>query len=190
MTAKQVSQFKKLGVFTLDQAKGLGFDQPSVSRLVKAGKLNRVGRGLYLHPKAQVGREVGFQIACAKFGPKAAVGGLSALFYYNLIEQVPQQTWVLVPPNTLSRLKGYRLMRTKTDSNAWVLDKNGYRIVTVERAIVEGLRFATKIGERTAIGAAKRAISMKLTTMQKIGKAATELGLIAPVQRFFEAIVA
>jgi predicted transcriptional regulator of viral defense system len=190
MASNQTARLKKLGIFNLDQAKGLGFDQPTVSRLVKAGELNRVGRGLYTHPKAPVSREFGFQLACAKFGPKAAVGGLSALFYYNLIEQVPQQTWILVPPSTLSRERGYRLMRTKTDLNALVLSKDNYRIVTVERAIVEGLRFATKIGERTAIGAAKRAIAQKLTTMQKIGKAANALGLTAAVHKFFEAIVA
>ncbi len=190
MMSNQTARLKKLGIFNLDQAKGLGFDQPTVSRLVKAGELTRVGRGLYIHPKAPIDREFDFQLACAKFGPKAAVGGLSALFYYNLIEQVPQQTWVLVPPSTLSRERGYRLMRTKTDLNAFILSKDKYRIVTVERAIVEGLRFATKIGERTAIGAAKRAISQKLTTMQKIGRAANDLGLTAAVHKFFEAIVA
>ena len=33
------------------------------------------------------------------FGNEAVIGGLSALSYYNLIEQVPLNIWVLTPPS-------------------------------------------------------------------------------------------
>ena len=54
-----------------------------------AGKTTVVG-GVILHPEDDLDREYDFQIACAKLGSDAVIGGLSALFHYNLIEQAPK----------------------------------------------------------------------------------------------------
>lgn len=190
MTRQQESKLKKLGLFTLSEAKKNGISHQTLSRLVKEYKILRMGRGIYRHPKASVNREIDFQVACMKFGPDSAVGGLSALFYYNLAEQVPQQTWVLVPPEKKSREKGFRLIRTQTPLTIGIVEGNGYRIVSMERAIAEGLKLATKIGERTAIKAAREAIKQKKTTLNKIGKIAKDLGLDSYLTKYFEAIVA
>ena len=190
MTREQETKLKKLGLFTLAQAEKLGLRQQNLSDLVRQGRLTRISRGLFLHPQAVLGREIDFQIAHLKFGPQSAVGGLSALFYYNHADQVPQQTWILVPPEKISRDRGYRLIRTKTRLDLGIVEGNGYRIVSIERAIVEGLKLATKIGERTAIKAARDAIRQKLTTLNKIGKMAKDLGLDSYLTKYFEAIVA
>lgn len=190
MATDPTKSLKNLGLFKTAQAEKLGISRPALSRLVETGEVLRVGRGLYVHKSAKTAQTLGFQIACAKFGREAAIGGLTALFHYNLVEQVPQETWVIVPPETRTKEKGYRLMRTKAPINVGVTDADGYKIATVERALIEGLRFASKIGERTAIGAARKALAQKLTTEAKLGRAAKELGLLSSVQRFFEAIVA
>src|SRR5690606_26684837 len=126
MTPKQETLLKKLGPFSLSQAEEIGISQQELSRLVKEEKIERMERGIYLHPKAKVSREIDFQIACTKFGPKSVVGGLTALFYYNLANQVPQQTWVLVPPEQRSHAKGYRLIRTKTPLDVGVIHGEGF----------------------------------------------------------------
>ncbi len=189
MTPKQETLLKKLGPFSLSQAEEIGISQQELSRLVKEEKIERMERGIYLHPKAKVSREIDFQIACTKFGPKSVVGGLTALFYYNLANQVPQQTWVLVPPEQRSHAKGYRLIRTKTPLDVGVFQGDGFRIVSIERAIAEGFKLASKIGERTAIKAARIAIQQKQTTLKKIGVMAKELGLDAYLTKYFEAII-
>lgn len=61
-----------------------------------------------------------------------------ALYHYNLAEQVPGQVWVLVPPGKRTRVRGYKLIRTKTRLDREIVDERGYRIVTVERAVLEG----------------------------------------------------
>lgn len=189
MTPKQETLLKKLGPFSLSQAEEIGISQQELSRLVKEEKIERMERGIYLHPKAKVSREIDFQIACTKFGPKSVVGGLTALFYYNLANQVPQQTWVIVPPEQRSHAKGYRLIRTKTPLDVGVVQGDGFRIVSIERAIAEGFKLASKIGERTAIKAARIAIQQKQTTLKKIGVMAKELGLDAYLTKYFEAII-
>jgi predicted transcriptional regulator of viral defense system len=189
MTPKQEIKLKKLNLFTLSQAKELGISHQDLSRLVKEDKILRMGRGLYKHPKSSLNREIDFQVACAKFGPHAIIGGLSALFYYNLIEQIPQQTWVIVSPEKKSIDTRHRLIRTKRSLDIGVIEGNRYRIVSIERAVVEGLKLATKIGERVAIKAARDAIKQKLTTLNKIGKMARDLGLDSYLTKYFEAIV-
>lgn len=189
MTPKQEAQLKKLGPFTLAQAREIGISHQELSILVKEEKLHRMERGIYLHPKANITREIDFQIAYKKFGPNSAVGGLTALFHYNLATQVPKQTWVLVPPERRVSSKGYRLIRTKTPLNIGIIEGNGYRLVSIERAIVEGFKLASKIGERTAIKAARIAIQQKQTTLKKIGVMAKDLRLDSYLTKYFESII-
>lgn len=177
------SKIRKLGIFTLAQAKDIGLSEQSLSRLVAANKLNRVAYGIYLHPDAE-----GFQIAFAKFGPEAAIGGLSALYHYNLAEQVPGHVWVIVSPGKRTNAKGYRLIRTKVDLDRGIISDKGYRIGSLERAVLEGLKFITKVGERTAIKAAREALANRNTTERKLGKAARELGLESVLAKFLEII--
>jgi predicted transcriptional regulator of viral defense system len=189
MNSNQEAKLIQFGVFTLAQAKRIGLMQPAISRLAKSGVIQRVARGAYIHPKSKMAAgDISFQIAKSKFGEQSAIGGLSALFHYNLIEQVPQQIWVTVPPRTETSERLYRLIRTKLDSNIGVLDANGYRIASIERAILEALKFSTKIGEGIALRAARTAIAKKMTTLAKIGRTAKELGLQKVLTKYFEAI--
>jgi predicted transcriptional regulator of viral defense system len=188
MDRRQEPKIKKLGVFTLAQGKAAGISQQDISRLVAAKDLVRVGRGIYLHPNAHLDRDVGFQIAYSKFGPDSAIGGLSALYHYNLAEQVPGEIWVVVSPGTRTRVKGYKLIRTKTRLDKEIVVEKGYRIVTVERAVLEGLKFITKIGERTAIKAARESLAQRKTTEAKLARAAKELGLEAVLAKHLEVI--
>lgn len=189
MTKQQEKKLKKMGPFSLDQAESLGVSHQELSRLVKEEKIHRMERGVYLHPKASNLKEIDFQIACAKFGSPSVVGGLTALFYYNLANQVPRQTWMIVPPEKRASSKTYRLIRTKTPLNIGIIEKNGYRIVSIERAIAEGFKLASKIGERTAIKAARIAIQQRQTTLKKIGIMAKDLGLETYITKYFEYII-
>lgn len=121
-------------------------------------------------------------------GEKSVIGGLTALFHYNLIEQIPRQVWVLVPPTQITHTRLYRLIRTKTKLDRGVIIEKGYRIVSVERAVLEGLKMAKKIGERTAVQAARNALATRQTTEGKLGRAAKELGFDSVLTRYFEVI--
>ncbi len=189
MTKAQEKKLKKFGIFTLAQAKEIGISQQSLSKLVKQEKIKRVDRGIFLHPEASLDREYDFQIAYAKLGPEAVIGGLSALFYYNLAEQVPKQTWVLVPPHKITSNRSYRLIRTKTPLDKGIVKGRGYKIVSIERAIAEAFKLASKMGERTAIKACRKAIQQRQTTLKKIGMTAKELGLDSYFNRYSEAII-
>jgi predicted transcriptional regulator of viral defense system len=188
MDRNQEAKLKKAGFFKLEDARKIGVSQPALSRLVKQGKINRVGRGIYVHPKANVSATADFQIALTKFGQESAIGGLTALFHYNLIEQVPTQVWVLVPPTVWTKERSYRLMRTKSDLTVGVEAKDGYRIASIERALVEGLKFSSKIGKTTALKAVRAALKNKQTNLPKLRKMASALHLDSTLARFVEDI--
>ena len=190
MLQKAGIKLKKLGVFLLRDAGKMGFNQQTISKLTLQGVLLRVGRGVYVHADLPVSEEIGFEVACRVLGENSAIAGLSALYHYRLVEQVPEQIWVVVAANVRTKDQRYRLMRTGSSLKEEIILKKGYRIVSVERAILEGLKFSTKIGERVALKAARDALAQKKTTLAKLGQAASKLGVKYVLTKYFEAIVA
>lgn len=96
---------------------------------------------------------------------------------------------MLIPPTQIIHSQLYRLIRTKTKLDRGIIGENGYRIVTIERAVLEGLKMAKKIGERTVVQAARAALATRQTTEGKLGKAGKELGLNSVLTRYFEVII-
>jgi predicted transcriptional regulator of viral defense system len=188
MKNKELANLKKLGVFNLAQANQIGISQQRISKLVKENNLKRLSRGIYIHPDISLDRDIGFSIACKKFGPSSAIGGLSALFYYNLIDQVPSHIWVIVPPSKNTTVNSYRLIRTKRNIETAINNNNDYRIVSIERAVIEGLKLATKIGERTAIKAARNSLQKQYTSINRIRNVSNQLGLNNILVKYFDSI--
>ena len=185
-----LENLKKMGVFRVADAVRAGISQPSLSRLVSEGKINRVESGLYLHPKSPIpADERDYAVACAKFGPKAAIGGMTALSHYNLIEQVPHRIWVMVPYETRSKQSLYRCVRTQTNPQEGIDEHGTYRITNLERTLVEAFRYASKIGLRIAFHAARTAIKEKRTTLEKIHRQAKRLKLEKFIERYWESLI-
>ena len=89
-----LERIKHLGLLNSEQLrKHLSISQATLNRLAKSGDLRRLSYGLYVHPEVEIPpQDVDFAVACAKFGAKSAIGGLSALFHYGLLEQPPAQS--------------------------------------------------------------------------------------------------
>jgi len=191
LVKESLDTLRSLGLFTAQDAKRKGHvSQPTLSRWVRDGLINRVRRGFYIHPEADSSPEMqDFVVACLKFGPKSAIGGLSALFHYGLIEQVPNQIWVVVPPTRTDRNNLYRCLRTKTPLRHGIESKDSYRITNPERTLLEAMRFASKIGPRVAIQATRKALQDRLTTETKLGQMADKLKLRSTLEKYWEAIV-
>ena len=182
--------FKNKGVFSLEGVKKLGISHQTLYRWIEQGKIQQVGRGTFLHSSSELPpEEYDYATACAKFGTQAAIGGLTALFKYGLIEQVPQQVWVVVPSNRKTSQGIYRCLRTTTKFKEGIENFGHYRITNIERTLLEALKFASKIGPRVAIHATRKAIQDGLTTEMKLGKLADKLKLRKVFEKYWEAII-
>jgi predicted transcriptional regulator of viral defense system len=106
-----------------------------------------------------------------------------------LIEQVPNQLWMIVPQECKTRISLYRIIRSKTPSNVGIEDHGHYRITSIERTLVEALKYANKIGLRTAIGAIRVAIKDGKTTEVKIGRMAEKLKMKSILVKYWETFV-
>ena len=189
MTDEQDSRLRRLGLFTLAEAETIGVSQQWVSVFLKRKYFKRIARGIYFHHDAELGPHLGFQIARKKFGPDSVIGGLSALEAYHLLDHVPGQMWVLVPPQIRTREPGYRLLRTLTHPLIEVEGSRQFKIVTLERALLEGLKYMNKMGTRNILNALHRALKTKQTTAQDLKKAAKKLDLENLLDRHLENVI-
>ena len=186
-------KLQSMGLFKPDEVqKKIGISQSTLSRWVDKGFINHVSRGLYIHPQSSVLPEyLDFAIACSHFGFKSAIGGLSALFYYGLIEQAPEQVWLIVPPSRKdeSNQKKYKCLRTQTSLRIGIDKKKYFKITNVERTLLEAMKFATKIGQRTAISSARKALKEGLTTEKKLAQMSSRLKMKNVLEKYWEAII-
>ena len=190
---EQLYKLRLLGVVSQkDVLKSAGISWSTLSRWVRDGHIKRVGRGLYMHPESSIApEEIGFAIACIRFGPKAAIGGVTALFHYGLIEQVPQQIWVVVPSVTRdqSASNQFKCLRTKTNLKYGIDSKKYFKITNVERTLIESLKFSSKIGLNIVVKAFRRAIEEELTSGVKIGRMASLLKMENFLEKYWEIIL-
>jgi predicted transcriptional regulator of viral defense system len=129
-------------------------------------------------------------VACKRFGPRSVIGGHTALFQYGLVEEVPTQIWVLVPPTVRTSSPRYRLIRTKRNLAEGGLSKEGYRITSIERTLLDALVFASKLGERIAITATIKALRQKDTSEKKLYNLAKQMGELSILDRYWQSVLA
>ncbi|MBC7533015.1 MAG: type IV toxin-antitoxin system AbiEi family antitoxin domain-containing protein [Oligoflexus sp.] len=186
MTPDEILQTLRL--FRTADAIAAGVSQPTLWRLVESGVVTRVDNGIFLHSKTQHPENFEFVLARMRVGAGTLVGGLTALFYYQLIEQVPEQTWLILPRSNRGTFLNYKIIRTKRDPTLEIDDHGNWQMVNIERAIIEAFRYATKIGLQIALEAARTAISESKTSESKLLKAAKNLNMRPVLLRHWEAI--
>lgn len=184
-----LAKLTRLGVFQVSDAEIVGVTRLTITRLCSAGKLRRLAPGLYADAGAKLDPEtLDFRIACIRCGPESFIGGLTALFYYGITEEVPDRTWVIAPREIRSPSKMIRLIRSSKSTTVGVIAEKDFRIASPERAILEGLWYRTKIGEGVAIAAARKALLTRKVERKKLYEVAKMLELSKVLERYWEAI--
>ena len=87
-----------------------GWSPQLLIRLHQAGKLHRLGRGLYALPDAQVTEHQTLIEVCQRV-PKAVLCLLSALQWHEIGTQLPHEVWVALPEGTQAPALGYPALR-------------------------------------------------------------------------------
>src|SRR5690348_5925806 len=99
MAARQqlaaVELARKAGMLRLSEATTAGIHPEHIRRLVRAGQLTRVGRGLYAIPTLRA-TQYHTLAEIAKRVPKGVVCLLTALRFHGLGTQNPREVWLAV----------------------------------------------------------------------------------------------
>jgi predicted transcriptional regulator of viral defense system len=153
----------------------LGIARVTLTRAVRSGQLERVGRGLYGLKTRPVSAH-GTLAEVARRVPNAVICLLSALRFHGLTTQAPFEVWVAIaskaaapkvdyPPLRLVRLSGAALSEGVEQS---VVDGVPIRVTGVAKTVADCFKFRNKIGLDVALEALREAWREKRMTSDDI----------------------
>jgi predicted transcriptional regulator of viral defense system len=164
--------------FTASDAKSKGISRYQIERMLADGTLERLGRGVFRASSGDITEDEWFRVATLWVGEPSAICLLSALSYYNLTDEIPKQTWIMVPHSKLSRHQNLYLVRIRSPRWDVGIDKHqGYWITSIPRTIADAFAHPQIIGSQVAIDSLRRAINENLTSIGAIYEMALELNI-------------
>ena len=142
-----------------------GLPRVSLTRLVRQGRLARVGRGLYALPERSVSEHTALA-EVARRHPRAVVCLLSALRFHELTTQAPFEVWLAIPGKARQPRLDYPPLRVVRFSEATLtegveehqIDGVTVRITSVARTLADCFKYRNKIGLDVALEALKEGL--------------------------------
>lgn len=142
----------------------LGIPRISLTRAVRRGQLERLGRGLYCLPGRPVSAH-GSLAEVARRVPKGIVCLLSALRFHGLTTQAPFEVWLAIenkaiaprfdyPPLRIVRFSGAALTEGVEEH---VVDGVTVRVTGVAKTVADCFKYRNKIGLDVALEALREA---------------------------------
>ena len=174
-----------------------GLPTIGLTRLVQAGKLDRVARGLYALPGAAMSEHRSLAEVALRV-PRGVVCLLSALQFHEIGTQAPFEVWLAIPNRvTAPRIEhpAIRVVRMSDDALTEGLQRKRIDGVEVSifnpaRSVVDCFKFRNKIGLDVALEALREGWRERRFTMDELWHHAT-LQRVANVMRpYIEAITA
>ena len=174
-----------------------GLPTIALTRLVQAGKLERVARGLYGLPGAEISEHRSLAEVSARV-PKGVVCLLSALRVHEIGTQAPFEVWIAIPQHMVTpRLDqpAIRVVRMSDEALADGVERQKIDGVEVPvfnaaRTIVDCFRFRNKIGLDVALEALRDGWRRRKFTMDALWHHATRNRVANVMRPYIEAITA
>ena len=163
-TEKLIDLARSQGLIRPRDLGPLEISRISLTRAVRRGQLERVGRGLYGLP----GRPVSAHGALAEVArrvPKGVVCLLSALRFHGLTTQAPFQIWLAIDNKAVAPKLDYPPLRIVRFSGAaltdgveeHVVDGVVVRMTSVAKTVADCFKYRNKIGLDVALEALREA---------------------------------
>lgn len=164
--AQQYTTLKKAlrrkGMLRLHEAEKLGVKSMTLSRLVDKGELQRLGRGLYALPDAEL-NEHHYLAIVSKQVPNATICLLSALSYHGMTTELPRATWIALPSKSrppkieFPRLEIVYMSEPSASYGIenYVIDRVDVSMSNPAKTVADCFKFRNKIGIDVAIAALK-----------------------------------
>jgi len=176
--------------FSAHEASSLGLSRATLTRMVKAGHLDRLSRGVYqMSGRDDETGEDRYRIATLRCGTPSAVCLLSALEHYHVTDQITKQVWVLVPEPKRIASKELKLVRSRNPQwDIGVRKMKQYWITTLERTLIDCLVYRRLIGSQVALEAIKQALTEKKVKLGDLYDMAKKVGVEHRVRPYIEAL--
>jgi predicted transcriptional regulator of viral defense system len=173
-----------------------GLPRVSLTRLVRQGRLTRVGRGLYALPDRAMS-EYSALAEVARKHPRAVVCLLSALRFHEVTTQAPFEVWLAIPNKARAPCLDYPPLRIVRFSERaltegieeQLIDGVPVRVTNLARTVADCFKYRNKIGLDVALEALRESWKAKRVTMDELWRYA-RLCRVANVMRpYLESLV-
>lgn len=153
----------------------LGIPRVSLTRAVRRGQLERIGRGLYGLPGRPVSAH-GVLAEVASRVPKGVVCLLSALRFHGVTTQAPFEVWLAIENKAIAPKLDYPPLRIVRFSGAaltegvevHVVDGVMVRVTGVPKTVADCFKYRNKIGLDVALEALREAWREKSMTSEDL----------------------
>jgi Predicted transcriptional regulator len=161
---------KENDFITLNEARRLGINPMTLSRLVANEDIFRTDRGVYTHDLAWLTDPLKKYLPACTQIPEAVICGVSALSYYDLTDEEERKTWIAIPVQKKLKDPRYRVIRTRGLGYSLGIEihkfgKRSVRIYDREKAVVDAFKYLT---EETALKALKGYLKLKTKDIHKL----------------------
>jgi len=154
-----------------------GIPRTYLSRLLAAGKLHKIGRGLYVLPDSEVSEHRSLAETCKRV-PKGVICLLSALRFHELTTQAPFEVWLAIaekawrPGVDYPPLHIVRFSPAALDLGVEEHQVEGVTIpvFTPAKTVADCFKYRNKIGLDVAIEALKESWRSRRCTMDELWK--------------------
>ena len=173
----------------------LAISRVALTRAVRRGQLERIGRGLYGLP----GREVsanGSLAEVARRVPKGVICLLSALRFHDLTTQAPFEVWLAIENKAVAPKLDYPPLRIVRFSGAaftegveqHVVDAVTIRVTSVAKTVADCFKYRNKIGLDVALEALREAWQAKRMSSDEIWRFAKVCRVANVMRPYLESI--
>lgn len=166
------------------------------STLFRAGRLRRVGRGLYMHPDADVTENHTLALVASRV-PDSVICLLSALRFHELTTLLPNATWIAISAKARRpsmgefpiRVVRFSDMRLRDGVNEHILDGVKVRVTDPARTVVDCFKYRNKVGREVAVEALRDAMRQRKANLQQLGRYAELCRVARFMQPYLETYV-
>ena len=185
------------GLLRARDLKAQGLPTVALTRLVAAGKIERVARGIYSLPNKQVSAHRSLAEVALRV-PRGVVCLLSALRVHEIGTQAPFEVWLALPGNVVAPRLDQPALRIVRMSESTLTE--GVERVTVDgiavpvfcaaKTVADCFKYRNKIGLDVALEALHEGWRLKRFTMDELSRYAT-INRVANVMRpYLESLTA
>ena len=185
---------RRAGLLRPKDLKARGIPQDYLWRLHQRGLLQRVGRGVYAAPEAEVTEHHSLAEA-AKRVPHGVICLLSALRFHSITTQIPRDVWVAIDvaarrprPNGIS-LRVVRFSGEALTSGVenHIVEGVRVRVYGMAKTVADCFKYRNKIGLDVAIEALRDCRTNSRTTMDELWKYAKVCRVANVMRPYLEA---
>jgi predicted transcriptional regulator of viral defense system len=175
----QTNRFAKQVPRRTFRARDAGVSRVALSRLAKAGGVERVGRGLYVHSRTRF-TEHHTLVEAAVRVPHGVICLLSALRFHKLTTQNPHEVWLAIgttarkprvdwPPLRIVRFSGVAL---SFGVEKHAIERVEVRITSREKTVADCFKYRNKIGLDVALEALREYLRSRRRSVDALMEAA------------------